>query len=529
MHTAITTLAAATLACALAAQLPADPDRDGDGLSDFAEQHKYRTNPEQRDSDGDGVFDGEWRERREYQYTVRVVVQVMKPVTPAFLNDDYQDVRVLDETADHVELEVILYPLNSVATAITADPDWRQNAAHHAEWLRPGPTSDWTPQLRRELLAALEQDGIAAGRLDDKTLVEQASRWLCQHARYHDGFSTFLTAFDAAGKPFIPDELKAAVERDQLARGLTLEEQWQRELSAAGMFRNAVRGSCSSSAIYLSGCLRALGLPTRTILCIPLVDANDDAEQAMLKRGLTHRGIARPVRNAIDKLRGSWSSHTFNEVLVGGRFRRLNYDRLGQDILEPSMFGLMIHVATFHDWADARMPETIGRRQASNRRDDLCGGPNPYSTISLRDEFGPHCQLENPQVALPNGRIAKVWWCDDPGLRDDVRDWCAQHEVFGLVVRVEGVAEGDLLTEFLEHADLEVHLEAQGHQTLGTAFRPGTWWRDRSDGHAWLVLPFGAADRRNLATGVRYRLQPRNRGAAKWEVAEDLVVAREDK
>ena len=35
------------------------------GLSDFQEIHKYRTDPAKVDSDGDGVLDGEWRERRE--------------------------------------------------------------------------------------------------------------------------------------------------------------------------------------------------------------------------------------------------------------------------------------------------------------------------------------------------------------------------------------------------------------------------------------------------------------------------------
>ena len=42
-----------------------DPDRDGDGLSDFHEVHKYNTDPDNKDSDGDGVTDGDWRERRE--------------------------------------------------------------------------------------------------------------------------------------------------------------------------------------------------------------------------------------------------------------------------------------------------------------------------------------------------------------------------------------------------------------------------------------------------------------------------------
>src|SRR5512134_1357617 len=91
------------LAAAGSAQV--DPDRDRDGLSDFAEVHKYLTDATKADSDGDGVPDGDWRERREYQYTIRTVVQVMRPVTIEFLCDDYQDARVIDETADYVELE----------------------------------------------------------------------------------------------------------------------------------------------------------------------------------------------------------------------------------------------------------------------------------------------------------------------------------------------------------------------------------------------------------------------------------------
>ena len=98
----------------------ADRDTDGDGLSDFHEVHKHLTDPRRADSDGDGVPDGDWLERREYQYTVRTVVHVMKPVTIEYLTDYYQDARVLDETTDHVELEVIHYPFNTVADAIEA-------------------------------------------------------------------------------------------------------------------------------------------------------------------------------------------------------------------------------------------------------------------------------------------------------------------------------------------------------------------------------------------------------------------------
>ena len=102
-----------------------DIDSDGDRLSNFHETYKYFTDPADKDSDGDGTDDGDWLERREYQYTVRSVVQVMKPVTIEFLNDDYQDARQLDETESYVELEVIHYPFNNVASSITADEEWR--------------------------------------------------------------------------------------------------------------------------------------------------------------------------------------------------------------------------------------------------------------------------------------------------------------------------------------------------------------------------------------------------------------------
>lgn len=57
---------------------PADPDTDRDGLSDFREIHKHFTDPNRADSDGDGTPDGDWSERREYSYTVRSILRVLR-------------------------------------------------------------------------------------------------------------------------------------------------------------------------------------------------------------------------------------------------------------------------------------------------------------------------------------------------------------------------------------------------------------------------------------------------------------------
>lgn len=484
----------------------AERDSDSDGLSDFAEVHKHLTDPSRADSDRDGVDDGDWLERREFNYTVRSVVHVMRPVTLEFLTDDYQDARLLDEGPDFVELEVVHYPFNTVADALEADDGWRKPAKEVARWLEAGPTSDWTPKMRKELLMLLEKSGIDVAKLDDRETVEQVSRWLMEHAESHDGFSSFLTAFDERGKPFVPAELEPAMERERTEHGLTLAEQWEREISARGMFEQGVRGSCTSSAIYLSGCLRAVGIPTRTVLCIPAIDASDPREHEMAEARLEHGEVRAIVLGAARGAEQSWTSHTFNEVWVGGRWRRLNYSELGQNILDRRCLGLMTHVATFHDWADARMPETVGRRQTLQLRADLFGGANPYSTISLRDAFGPH--YAGPKPAPRELEVAALHWTDSPELPADIRANCAERGRFGLIAEVVGLQGSDDFASFVDRADRHVSLEAPKHPTLETGFDPGCWWYE--DERALIYLPFDDDDRRELVEGVEYEAHARN-------------------
>ncbi len=522
---ALATLALAPLLAAQESE-PRAPDTDRDGLSDFHELHKYGTDPKRADSDGDGIEDGDWFERREYAYTLRAVVHVMKPVTLAYLDDDYQDARALDEGPDWVELEVVLYPFGTAQDEIQGDSGWRRPAPHLQPWLEPGPSSDWTPELRKALLAALERDGIDVGRLDDREVVERVSAWLMQHAEHDDGFSTFITSFDERGRPYVAPDLAQRVADGEAEKGLTLEQQWRREVSARGMFEEGVRGSCSSSAIYLSGCLRAVGIPTRTVLCIPLVDANDERERAWLDTRIENHEVRRHVKANARRGVGAWTSHTFNEVWVAGRWRRLNYSRLGQGILDPDYLGLMIHVATFRDWADARMPETVGRRYDSPTHALLFGGPNPYSTVSLGDAFGIHCARENPRPGAGRRAVAALHWTDGADLPDEIRAGCAERGRFGLVAEVVGLESQDALRTFLQLADLRLWLEAEGHPRLGVGFDAGCWWW-YPGGTAFVYVPFGQGDQRELLPGVEYSAVARNgtEGYA-WEL--DLSVRRAD-
>src|SRR5437016_5925125 len=111
-----------------------DRDTDGDGLPDFQEIHKYGSDSSKKGTASTGVPDADWKQRREFTYSVRAVLRVMPPYNLKAVNDDYQDARVLAETKDYVELEVIAYPLNTNADAIQANANWKRDYAGMREF-----------------------------------------------------------------------------------------------------------------------------------------------------------------------------------------------------------------------------------------------------------------------------------------------------------------------------------------------------------------------------------------------------------
>jgi len=506
----------------LAAPAFAEPDTDGDGLSDFQEIHKYFTDPAKADSDGDGTPDGDWGERREYSYTVRSIVQVMHPVTPDVLQDDYQDARILDETDTYVELEVIHYPLNTVADAITSNPDWRRDDVDMKEYLAPGPSSNWDAEMRAQLLAALRADGIDPDQLDDRQVVERVSAWLMKSTKFVDGFTTFYVHFPD-GKPAVYPGLEKVVGRS----GDALEEQWRHELLAKEMFENRTHGSCTSTAIFLNACLRALGIPTRIVYTIPVIDASDDGELELVRNRLTHHQVRRTVRAGVEKLGGTWAGHTFNEVYVGGRWRRLNYARLGQNTLGERCFGLLTHIATFNDWSEGGMASTVGLRQGSDRRDDVFGHANPYSTITLSDRIGVHARMTNDPVEEPDGFktltvVRALWWAERPAglkLRLDDED-TAGHVL--LKVK-ENRPDGGLeqYQPFYRKVGKEFLLRAEGQPDVRAHAARGYWTS------AFFYMRIEPDELARMKPDVPYRLEAVNDDETyRWAVGDDVTLTR---
>jgi len=379
-------------------------DRDGDGLSDFQEVHKYLTDPAKRDTDGDSVPDSDWNERREYTYSVRSILRFMPPLDKNDLDDDFQDVRVMQKTDDYIELEVVHYPFASAYESIQENPNWQRDYAGMTDYLNPGVTTYWDAKMKQDLLAELKADGIIVDELTDKQVVRQVSSWLMKKSRYLDKVFTTFYIYYPNGQPNVYPGLEDAFEhefgRDKENYDWTIDQHFDHELLGKGMFYNKTHGSCTSFAVYLTTVLRALGIPTRMVILSPVVDASNSEQLIMVNENITHNKVREIMMAGLRKSSKGFTNHTVNEVYVGGRWCRLNYNKLGQPVLDQHLFGLQSHVRTFNDLSEANLAPTWGWRYAKNEKSTEFKYSNPYSAVAISDLFGCHCNLPNPPYTL---------------------------------------------------------------------------------------------------------------------------------
>lgn len=506
-----------------------EPDADRDGLSDFCELHKYLTDPKKADSDGDGTPDGDWDERREYTYTVHAVIHVMAPFDVASMNDDYQDVRVLDLAPDLLEFEVVIYPFNTVASAIEPNAKWRKQTAEAKEFLAPGPCSNWDKAMQAKLVAELAERGVDLTKLDDVEAARKVSQWLMDRSQFEDSFTTFAVEFER-GRPQVCDVQRDNVDETLKKFGRTLDEQWDRELFGRGMFETKIHGSCTSSAIYLSTGLRAAGIPTRTIVCTPLVDSSDEREVGWLSSRITHDGVRAMLQRSAEEQRGSWTSHTFNEVFVGGRWRRLNYTNLGQNVLDSQALGLMVHVHTFADHSEARLAGW-GNRERHRAHAALFGGPNPYSCVSLSDRFGAHAQVANEMLgSLRELSISRLYWYDDPKkdpkLVANALQGVDTNSHFFVHVDTNSADGAGAYRDFFDAVDKDFVLRAEGQDDIPARALP-VYWIDSGKDLREFVLRIEPADYARMKAGVEYQLAWAGKSKdLRWQVRDGATLVK---
>jgi hypothetical protein len=510
-----------------------DPDTDGDGLSDFQEVHKYRTDPRKRDTAGAGTPDGDWDARRQHTYSVRAVLRVMAPYNKAALNDDYQDARVLAEKDGYADVEFVVYPFNTNADAIRGNPTWKRDYAGMKEYLAPGVTTNWDEAMRRELLRELARAGIDPDKLTDKELVEKVSTWVVRSFQYRGAFCTHYVHFPE-GKPAVLPGLEKAFERDKGDKRWSVREQFEHELLGKEMFRRRTYGSCTSAAVLEATVLRALGVPTRIVLAVPVLDASDPAQVEMAEKGLKNHEVRSVVFESALRHGSSYAAHTFLEVYVGHRWRRLNYRTLGQNVLDRNFLGLMVHVHTFRDLSEANLAATWGKRYALGLRDDNFRHNNPYRLLEISDLFGAHARVPNPPVKEHKElTVSRVYrWTAAP---KDVQEALSRGRPVPpgdnqLMIHCnEWFPDRDHLQYkvFMYRADPELVFRAKGRPDVKARVEMG-FFTNPSNGVREILVLIPSAEYATMAKGVPYTLHPVNgRPGYAWKVKEGLTFTRE--
>lgn len=119
--------------------------------------------------------------------------------------------------------------------------------------------------------------------------------------------------------------LEEAFKRNKADNRWSDHGQFEHEALGREMFRHRTHGTCTSAAILQGSALRALGIPTRFVLTIPIIDASGPDQVELAEKNLTNHKVRNAVFQAALSMGDSFASHTFLEVYVGKRWRRLNY------------------------------------------------------------------------------------------------------------------------------------------------------------------------------------------------------------
>ena len=228
-----------------------------------------------------------------------------------------------------------------------------------------------------------------------------------------------------------------------------------------------------------------------------------------------------------------FANHTYNEVFVGNRWRRLNYAKLGQDTLDEKYFGLMIHVHTFNDLSEAGFAPTWGRRYALGLRDDNFKTGNPYRTLEISDLFGRDSKIVNPPVEEHQAiTITRVYWLGSKDTPEVIRQGARRPKEGEGHLYVHGeewfaAQDKAQYLKFLQQVDRNFLLRAERHPDIKGEIQISLWMDGRSNLRE-ILLVISKDEYAKMAKGVAYTIQPVNSKANyQWKVKAGLTVTRE--
>ena len=463
----------------------------------------------------------------EDTYTITTVVKVLRPCDPSVMTDPYQDVKVLSDDGTCFTLSITYFPLNDKVRALRSQL-YATKPGDLDRYLRPTVTCNWDAEMRAKLLIDLKQSGIDPASLKPAELVYRVSEWAFHTSAFAPNSeampSDWFVAFKASGPQVYPPT-RDGFQKSKSNPNWTDKDVFDHQLLGRQMFESRSHGACTSSSIYLATILRALGVPTRILYFIPACDANDPNQIKILGDAISRRVTRQTVVDGVQGATG-FANHMFNEVWVDGRWQRLNYSKLGQEIVDGSYLGLMTHIDTCADISETHLAETWGLR--SERWPEVpvkLSSVNPYQLIAAADHWGSKAIHDNPPTnEFTQATVIELLWPGTASFRELVPDdpHLPKTDLFLTIKEWNPNRSYVQLRDFISRADPHFVLRSPGHPDVSlqcngldcnTADKRGFGMRFDD--------PAGS----HLVPGATYTLVPRNKDASHlWKVMDGLKV-----
>lgn len=362
-------------------------------------------------------------------YMIKAQMEFVKPIALDAMQTSWQTAKLISETQNTVTYEISLNPLYDFSPPSQGNPNWqRDNAAAPAlaPYLVPGVTTNWDNAMREDLIRTLREDGIDIAQLTDLEVVRKVSEWLFSQRggrfTYHSLFIPYYVKFQNGGV-IVPDELRFVFDAEKRRDNIQTDaDAFEAGLFGRTMYLKRRRGDCTASAILQATVLKALGIPTRIVMSTSLADANNASQFDLVKNHMRHEHTRKRLLEGLAQQQNSWSNHSFNEVYINGRWVRLNYNELGQPVVDRYYLGLMVQVARVNDWSEANLT-TWGLHQVQQKPAGF--SYNPYRLISLEDRFFDadfERQNQGPFQELKQIKMTSIKHVTDSSLSQSVRN-----------------------------------------------------------------------------------------------------------
>ncbi len=258
-------------------------------------------------------------------YKISAEMEILKPINVESLTTDWQVGKVLSENSDTARIQVEIDPVFDQMRGLIPNPNWRSeyfNNSELANYLKPGITTNWDYSMKKQLIIELAKDGIDVTALDDIELVRKVSSWIFGGKNFH--FKDFFISFDLEfkdGNPVVIQKLMPNFENEKSKNGVTTNEKaFAIGVFGKSMFESKLFGNCTSSATLQATIMKALGIPSRLVLSVPLADANERQQINLVANSLHQFELRKSILSGLINGANSWSSHTFNEVYVGNKW-----------------------------------------------------------------------------------------------------------------------------------------------------------------------------------------------------------------